>query len=121
MTGRAPWSTGVYVNGQPAGPARAGFSLKVPVAEAGRYALRFTAALTSKSGKFSASFDGKPILGGDDPVDLFVPYRTLLRTFSSPTLELSQGEHQIKLRYEGGPDGVSEPEIGLDFLWVQKR
>lgn len=104
-------------------PARPGdeLSIKVPVAEAARYALRFTVALTPKSGRFSASLDAKPILGADEPVDLFVPYRTLLRTFSSPTLELSQGEHRVTLRYEGGPEGVREPEIGLDFLWVQKQ
>ncbi len=96
-------------------------SLTVPVAEAGRYVLRVTAALTSKSGRFSASVDGKPILGGDEPIDLFVPYRTLLRTFSSPRLELEKGDHQITLRYEGGPTDADEPEIGLDFLWVQKQ
>jgi hypothetical protein len=114
------WAGGSVAVWRPTKPGDE-LSLKVPVAEAGRYALRFTAALTAKSGKFSASLDGKPILGADEPVDLFVPYRTLLRTFSSPTLDLSQGEHQITLRYEGGPEGVPEPEIGLDFLWVQKR
>ncbi|NLS91218.1 MAG: DUF2961 domain-containing protein [Planctomycetaceae bacterium] len=104
-------------------PARPGdeLSIKVPVAETGRYTLRFTVALTPKSGRFSASLDGKPILGADEPVDLFVPYRTLLRTFSSPPLELGEGKQRITLRYEGGPEGVPETEIGLDFLWVQRQ
>ncbi len=96
-------------------------SMTVPVAESGRYELRFTASLTPKSGRFSASLDGKPLRLADGPVDLHVPYRTLLRTFGSPRLELDQGDHQVTLRYEGGPAGVDQPEIGLDFLWVQKR
>lgn len=96
-------------------------SLTVPVAEAGRYVLRFTAAQTPRSGKFSAFLAGKPLGLAEGPVDLFVPHRTLLRTFSSPRLELNEGEHQITLRYEGGPADVSQPEIGLDFLWVQKQ
>lgn len=104
-------------------PARPGdeLRLKVPVAEAGRYALRITAALTPKSGKFTVSLDGKPLAFGDGPVDLFVPYRTLLRTFSSPTLQLAEGAHQVTLRYEGSTSDVKTPEIGLDFLWVQRR
>lgn len=96
-------------------------TLTVPVAQSGRYVLRFTAAQTPESGKFSAFLDGKPLFPEGEPVDLFVPYRTLLRTFSSKRLELNQGTHQITLRYEGGPTGVAKPEIGLDFLWVQKQ
>jgi D-arabinan exo alpha-(1,3)/(1,5)-arabinofuranosidase (non-reducing end) len=114
------WAAGSLAVWHPKQPGDE-LTVTVPVAKAGRYALRFTAALTSKSGKFSASLGDKPILGRDEPVDLFVPYRTLLRTFSSPRLELEKGDQQITLRYEGGPTDADEPEIGLDFLWVQKQ
>ena len=114
------WERGKLAVWRPAKPGDE-LTLKVPVAEAGRYALRITAALTPKSGKFTASLDGKPLAFGNGPVDLFVPYRTLLRTFSSPTLQLAEGAHQVTLRYEGSTSDVKTPEIGLDFLWVQKR
>ena len=96
-------------------------ALTVPIVQAGRYILRFTAAQTPASGKFSAFLDGESLFAEGEPVDLFVPYRTLLRTFSSKHVELNQGTHQITLRYEGGPAEVAKPEIGLDFLWVQKQ
>lgn len=94
-------------------------ALNVPIREAGRYVLRFTAAMTPGSGKFSAHLGDQKILGGDEPVDLAVPYRTLLRTFSSPRIELEPGSHEVTLRYEGGP--TDQAEIGLDFLWVQRQ
>ncbi|MEP0842047.1 MAG: DUF2961 domain-containing protein [Phycisphaerae bacterium] len=102
-------------------PARGGdtLSFKVPVAQAGRYALHIVAALTPDSGRISATVDGKPAgFGGQAGViDLAVPHRILSRVFDSGNLELPAGSCTLTLRYEDEPGKT----IGIDFIYLQKR
>jgi len=95
---------------------------RIQVGSPGKTQVHITAALTPGSGAVSAWLDGLPAAGAGKPeaIDLYDPFRTLLRTFSLEPVELSQGEHTLVIEYKGARPGVSRPEIGLDFIWVQK-
>ncbi len=96
--------------------------LRFPVDAAGKTTVRITAALTPSSGRFRAWIDGRPAGPDAKPlaVDLFDPFRTLLRTFSLEAEDLAPGPHTLVLEYAGADERVARPEIGLDFVWVQK-
>jgi hypothetical protein len=47
--------------------------------------------------------------------------KTLLRTFSLEPVDMLPGEHVLVIEFKGVDAGISRPEIGLDFVWVQKR
>ena len=96
--------------------------LKIKVDSPGKTQIHITAALTPNSGRAAAWLDGLPAEGAGKPatIDLFDPFRTLLRTFSLEPRDLSLGEHTLIIEYEGANAGLSRPEIGLDFIWVQK-
>jgi hypothetical protein len=97
-------------------------SFRIPVDAAGKTTVHITAALTPGSGRFAARIDGRPAGADAKPlgVDLFDPFRTLLRTFSFEAEDLTPGPHTLVLEYTGAEERVARPEIGLDFIWVQK-
>jgi hypothetical protein len=80
-----------------------------------------TAALTPRSGKFAVLLDGRPLRTDDDEevIDLFRPYRTLLRNFALKTVELAEGKHTLTLESRGTADRSGLEDIGIDFVWVQ--
>lgn len=94
--------------------------LGLMVQESGSYIVHITAALTPGSGRFYAVIDGELVgLGDEDnPIELKVPHRTLLRNFSSRKIELEKGSHTLTIHNAGGEAGAS---LGLDFVWTQKR
>jgi hypothetical protein len=96
--------------------------LRFVVAEEGEYALHLACALDDSSGRVGVRLDGAPL---DFPhhgeLDLYVPHRKLARQFTSAKVELAAGEHVLTLVYEGAPESVATPRIGLDFLAVQPR
>ncbi len=96
--------------------------LKIHVGSPGKTQVHITAALTPRSGTVTAWLDGLPAGGTGKPetIDLYDPFRTLLRTFSLEPADLSPGEHTLVIEYKGAGAGVTRPEIGLDFIWVQK-
>jgi hypothetical protein len=96
--------------------------LKIMVDSAGKTQVHITAALTPRSGSVAAWLDGLPAGGPGKPeiIDLYDPFRTLLRTFSLQPVDLSPGEYTLIIEYKGAGAEVSRPEIGLDFVWVQK-
>lgn len=96
--------------------------LRIMVDSPGKTRVHITAALTPSSGRVSAWLDGLPAGGTGKPetIDLHDPFRTLLRTFSLEPADLSPGEHMLIIEYQGADAGISRPEIGLDFVWVQK-
>jgi hypothetical protein len=49
-----------------------------------------------------------------------MPARTVLRRINTRRVELEAGEYELTLTFAGAP-GASGGEIGLDFIWVQKR
>jgi hypothetical protein len=97
--------------------------LKIRVDSQGKTQVHITAALTPGSGAVSAWLEGLPavVAGKPKTFDLHDPFRTLLRTFSLEPLELSPGDYTLILEYKGAAQGVTRPEIGLDFIWVQKH
>jgi hypothetical protein len=87
----------------------------------GEKRMYITAALTPRSGKISVLLDGEPLWTSQesDTVDLYRPFRTLLRNFRFKNLEMSGGEHVLTLVYKGATENVVNPEIGIDFIWIQ--
>jgi len=106
-------------------PAQVGSSLtlNVPVPENAKYALHLAMALTPRSGSVLVTLDGNKIgVGGNSGiVDLHVPHRTLLRQYSSKTIELNKGEHVLTLEYTGSPKDGTGHTIGIDYVCVQSR
>jgi hypothetical protein len=97
--------------------------LRIMVDSPGKKQVHITAALTPGSGTVSAWLDGLPAGGTGKPetIDLHEPFRTLLRTFSLEPVDMLPGEHVLVIEFKGVDAGISRPEIGLDFVWVQKR
>ena len=95
-----------------------GFSIR----EKGTKRIHFTAALNPESGKVSVLVDNTPITlsNKQESIDLYRPHRTLLRNFTLPAMELEPGYHTLTLKYEGAEPGVTQPEVGIDFIWIQK-
>jgi hypothetical protein len=94
----------------------------IPIASAGKKQIHLALALTPRSGKIGVYLDGKPgKLRGADTVELHRPHRTLLRSMSLAPVELSAGDHTLTLELKGTSAGVRNPEIGVDFIWVQNR
>jgi hypothetical protein len=96
--------------------------LRIRVDSAGKIQIHITAALTPLSGRLAAWLDDAPAGGTVQPtmIDLHDPFRTMLRTFSLEPAELVPGDHRLVLEYKGSGPGVTRPEIGLDFIWVQR-
>jgi hypothetical protein len=103
-------------------PGKAGDrkELKFRVDSAGKTQIHITAASTPRSGAITAWLDGLPPGPSAKPetIDLHDPFRTLLRTYSLEPADLAPGEHTLVLEFKGA--GIARPEVGLDFVWVQK-
>ncbi|MCJ7582231.1 MAG: DUF2961 domain-containing protein, partial [Candidatus Aminicenantes bacterium] len=98
-------------------------SFSFPVDETGAKRIHIALALTPNSGQISFLLDEKKVVLADklDILDLYRPFRTLLRNFTLPVQDLESGRHILTLVYEGANPQVETPEIGIDFLWVQKQ
>jgi D-arabinan exo alpha-(1,3)/(1,5)-arabinofuranosidase (non-reducing end) len=96
---------------------------KIPIDSAGKKQINVAMALTPQSGAVAFHLDGKPLQlsNRSDAADLYRPYRTLLRRIALMPVELSAGDHTLTLELKGSNDHVSNPKIGVDFFWVQKR
>jgi len=116
----------VYAGGQiavwrrPAPGAR--WTVTVPITEEGRYRIHFVARLDPNAADMQLFWDGEwaYLTNGENAVRLNRPYRTLLRNFTLQPRELTPGPHTLEFLYEGAPPGVTEPEMALDFVWVQR-
>ena len=98
------------------------WKLTLPVQEEGEYRIHFVARLDPKGAEVQVWWDGEPadLTTGSSDVALYRPHRTLLRNFTLRPRHLTAGPHTLEFLYEGAPAGVARPEIGLDFVWVQK-
>lgn len=96
------------------------FSFRVP--EKGKYRVHFAVALNPDSGSVSAALNDRltPLANYEGIIDLNRPYRYLLRNFTMPTTELDAGRHTLILKFEGAPAAAERPEVGVDFIWIQK-
>jgi len=98
-------------------------SFKIPVRSAGKKQIHVAFAMTPQSGHVAFRLDGEPLQLADhsDTLDLYRPYRTLLRSMDLMPTELTAGDHTLTLEFAGAAEGVASPEIGVDFIWVQDR
>ncbi len=97
-------------------------SFTIPIETAGKKQIHLVLALTPQAGEIAGRLDGQPVkLSGGDTIDLHRPYRTLSRRMALPTSELSAGDHTLTLELKGISEGVRNPEIGVDFIYVQNR
>lgn len=97
-------------------------TFRIPISESGPYRIHVTAALTPRSGRLALAVDGEEVQlrGGQEVMDLHRSYRTLLRDFAIQDRELDQGRHTLVLTYLGAREEIQSPEIGIDFIWIQK-
>lgn len=107
-------------------PKKEGQEIKfrIPIEEKWKYRVHLVWSLTPDSGTVSVWLDGKKLMGGDDAiVNLYKPHRSVLRQVTGELYELDKGEHTLTIRYEGPADGAPDDanDIGIDFIWVQKR
>jgi len=119
MKGRL-WSEGKLLVWEPANPGERK-DLSFSVDSTGEKRIYITAALTPRSGIFSVFLDGQPLLKTDDSqtIDLYRPFRTLLRNFTFKPVVLTEGNHTLTLEYRGATERAGLPEIGIDFIWIQ--
>jgi hypothetical protein len=98
-------------------------SFKIPVSLTGKQQIHVALAMTARSGKIAFRIDGQPLLleNEAEDVDLYCPYRTLLRSIALMPLELETGNHTLTLELKDAPDGVANPQVGIDFIWVQRK
>jgi hypothetical protein len=112
-------------------PEQEGDTLQLPlrVPSDGRYRLVLTARRSPESGTFSARLDGRPVSltyigrvsSTVEQLSLYEPRRETLRNYRiGKVRRLEEGTRTLTLRYEGTGEGGGG-EIGIDFVWVQKR
>jgi hypothetical protein len=59
--------------------------------------------------------------GAEEPVFDGPAHEFLQQSYHSPPQELAADDHQLTLRCQGRPDSGNAGQIGIDFLWLQKR
>ncbi|MEW6747159.1 MAG: glycoside hydrolase family 172 protein [Planctomycetota bacterium] len=105
-------------------PQRPGESIvfTIPIAEAAKHSLDLCAAMTEQSGEIQISLaqrapdnEWRDELTGN--ADLKAPGRVMLRRIETKPADLEPGEYRLVLTCPD-PPGC---EIGIDFIWVQKR
>lgn len=119
-------SDALYAGGRlpvwrPTGPG-ARWIITIPVAEEGEYRIHFVARLDPNSPTLGMNWDGEEAIlsNGSGTVNLYRPYRTLLRNFTLQTRHLTPGNHTLEFIYPEADSRVSHPRMGLDFVWIQK-
>jgi len=115
------WSEGRILTWKPQGKGHSK-EFAFEVEEKGTYRIYVTAGLNPSSGRISFQVDGKEALlaGGERTADLYRPFRTLLRNFRLDDRELSPGVHHLGLVFEEALPGIGEPQVTVDFIWIQK-
>lgn len=96
--------------------------LTIPVAEEGDYRVNFVARVDRRGASIQLFWDGEfaRLTTGLSAAELYDPHRTLLRNFTLEPRHLTSGEHTLGFLYEGADASVADPEMALDFVWVQK-
>ena len=116
------WAGGKLQVWKPAQPGDE-LTLEFPVETAGKYFLAVVARQDRAAGKVSFRLNDQPLVlhRQRDGVNLHEPHRILSRALGSEDLELALGTQRLTVRYERPAAGQTNPEIGLDFLWLRKR
>jgi len=92
------------------------------ISEKGQYRVHFVAGLSPNTGQISLKLDGNPspLNNKKEIIDLYRPYRTLLRNFTLPNTELTVGKHKLSLLFAGADQSIKNPLVGIDFIWIQE-
>ncbi len=92
------------------------------VSESGRHRIHVAFVLNGESGSAGALLDGRPVawVGGAERAELRAPGRTMIRMYGLEPLDLAAGEHILTLKFAGADPDVGHPEIGVDFIGLQK-
>lgn len=98
-------------------------SFKLAIDAAGKKQINVVFAMTPRSGQVAFYLDGEPlqVSNRSATVDLYRPYRTLLRRVALMPGELTAGDHTLTIEWKGAGGRVEKPEVGIDFLWVQRQ
>ena len=61
-------------------------------------------------------------LGGQDARPYFgrLSWLALLRDYTMSQRSLTAGTHTLAFVFDGASEGILRPEIGIDFVWVQR-
>jgi hypothetical protein len=114
------YASGRLMVWQPQQPGET-ITFRVPVGETGNYVADLCAAKTDRSGSFRWMLAGEDEPGKalDDrgDVNLHAPGPPKLRRIGTRPLELAAGTYLLTLEFTGAPG----EEIGIDFIWLQKR
>ena len=96
-------------------------TFKVHCESEGKKRITLTSAMTPQSGQIKVRVDGQSVELSQDreSINLFRPYRTLLRNFGLPAVEWRTGDHTLTLEFLGAEKAVADPKIGIDFIWLQ--
>ena len=105
-------------------PERVGVTkdFQLMIGEAGKKRIQCVFVLADRMGTVSALLDNRPVpwADGSAAINLRAPGRILLRMTSLEPLELEAGKHVLTLRFEGADSDIQAPEVGLDFIGIQK-
>ncbi len=116
------WSAGKLVQWTPVAEGEE-ISFEVDVAEAGRYQVATTCAVTPTSGRVSAAIDGEAMTPTHD---LYGPHHVMLRNFffnegDDRIVELKPGRHVVTFTARGKSEASGGTDLGIDFIWLLKR
>ena len=98
-------------------------SFTIPIDAPGRKQIHVALALTPQSPRVTFRLDGRPLqlANRSETADLYRPYRTLLRSVALTPVELTSGDHTLTLELKDAREHIRRPEIGIDFIWVQRK
>lgn len=98
-------------------------SFSFEIEETAKIRIQLAVALTPNSGLISVALNGKNVRlrRQENIIDLQSPYRIQLRRFRFLDTVLESGIHKLTVTFRGAAKGNEEPEVGFDFIEVQKR
>lgn len=98
-------------------------SFSFEIDESHKIRIQLAVALTPNSGLISVTLNGKNVQlrRQENIIDLQSPYRIQLRRFQLLDTVLEPGTHWLTVIFRGAGKGNKEPEVGFDFIEVQKR
>jgi hypothetical protein len=113
------WSNGAQLWWTGAKPGST-LSLAVPVAEAGKYALKAVLTKAKDYGMISVALDGKPVV---TDFDGFNAEKVILTdALDWGTHDLQVGEHKLTFTITGAnPSAVKSHMVGLDYVKLEKK
>jgi len=97
-------------------------NFSIPVDNPGEYRVYITAAHTPASGRILVILNNQlaDYHSHTEVIDLYAPYRIVSRNYFLARSNLNKGNQILTLEYNGSEEKIKDPEIGIDFIWIQK-